>query len=293
MKRLLKLLVLAIAVVFFSTADLAAQQKRGDLKIGPYVFENSRKEKVDAERGHLFVPENRKNPRSRLIELVFVRFKSTSPNPGPPIIYLAGGPGSSGIASARGNRFSVFMAMREFGDVIALDQRSVGESKPNTECPQNLEFPPGITPGYDEFMLLITAHSRTCADFSRKQGIDLAGYNTNENADDIEDLRVALGAKKVSLWGISYGTHLGLTVIKRHGKNIDRAILAGVEGLDSTLKLPGDIDQHLIEIGRYVKADPNLSKEIPTLPVLCGPSSIASKSNPSPSRRPTREPISP
>lgn len=258
------ILVVLFAVIFsgFFNADSVAQ-KRGDLKIEPYVFENARREKVDAEMGRLLVPENRRNPRSRLIELAFVRFKSTSPNPGPPIVYLAGGPGSSGIGSARGNRFPVFMAMREFGDVIALDQRSVGESKPNTECPETFELPPGIEPSHKELLTLLIARSRTCAERYRKEGIDLTGYNTNENADDVEDLRIALGAKKIGLWGISYGTHLGLTVIKRHGKNVDRAILAGIEGLDSTLKLPADIDRHLVEIGKYVKADANLSKEIP------------------------------
>ncbi len=73
--------------------------------MNPYIFENSKKEKIDAEFGKLTVPENRTNPNSRLIELTFVRFKSTSPNPGSPIIYLAGGPGGSGISAARGNRF--------------------------------------------------------------------------------------------------------------------------------------------------------------------------------------------
>src|SRR5688572_24563083 len=86
-------------------------QKAGDLRIEPYVFESFRGEKVDSELGHLLVPENRQKPSSRLIELAFVRFKSTSKEPGPPIVYLAGGPGGSGISAGRGNRFPIFMAM--------------------------------------------------------------------------------------------------------------------------------------------------------------------------------------
>jgi pimeloyl-ACP methyl ester carboxylesterase len=57
-----------------------------------------------------------------LIELAFVRFKSTAKNPGPPIVYLAGGSGGSGIGAARGSRFPLFMALREIADVIAFDQ---------------------------------------------------------------------------------------------------------------------------------------------------------------------------
>ena len=83
-------------------------------------FYNDKKEKVDAEFGTLLVPENRSNPESNLIELAFVRFKSTAKNPGPPIVYLAGGPGGSGIFAAKGSRFPLFMALREIGDVIVI-----------------------------------------------------------------------------------------------------------------------------------------------------------------------------
>jgi pimeloyl-ACP methyl ester carboxylesterase len=96
-----------------------------------------------------------------------------------------------------------------------------------------------------------------------QSGRRLTGYNTNENADDIESLRRALGAKKVSLWSISYGTTLALATIKRHGQNIDRSILGGVEGLDDALKLPSDVQQHLADIDRLVKADPTLNRQIP------------------------------
>ncbi len=120
---------------------IAAQQKAGDLKIENRVFTSAKGDKVDAEYGRLYVPENRNKPNSRLIELSFVRFKSTSPDPGPPIVYLAGGPGNSGIAAARGARFPLFMPMREVSDVIALDQRGTGNSLPDVRCSENLSFP--------------------------------------------------------------------------------------------------------------------------------------------------------
>ncbi len=258
----------AILIFVASAMSGHSQDKAGDLKIEPYVFENSRKEKVDAEFGRLYVPENRAHPKSRLLSLAFVRFKSTSANPGSPIIYLAGGPGGSGIGAARGSRFPLFMAMREIGDVIALDQRGTGESKPSVMCPGTYELPADVAPSYEAFLKTARERSRACVELLKKEGADLAGYTTNESADDIEALRVALGVKKVSLWGISYGTHLSFATIKRHGKNIDRAILAGSEGLDSTHKLPSDIQQHLADIAAHVKADAVLSKEIPDLVAL-------------------------
>src|SRR5262245_14870869 len=136
--RLLALLFLVGAGGMLAHAQAP---KAGDVKLEPYVFEAANKEKVDTELGHLFVPENRRNPNSRVIELIFVRFKSTAPKPGPPIVYLAGGPGGSGVAAARGSRFPLFMAMREIGDVIAIDQRGTGLSKPNLNCQERLEYP--------------------------------------------------------------------------------------------------------------------------------------------------------
>ena len=243
----------------------AKGQKAGDLKIEPYVFEAASKEKVEAELGRLLVPENRSRPQSRLVELAFVRFKCTSTNPASPIVYLAGGPGGSGIAAARGTRFPLFMAMREVADVIALDQRGVGLSKPDLDCFEPIDYPVDKPPNRAELLDAFRRASRACADRLRQQGADLSGYNTNESADDLEDLRKALGAKKISLWAISYGTHLSLATVRRHERSVDRVILAGVEGLTQTIKLPSNVQRHLEQIDRLVKSDPEVGRDVPDL----------------------------
>jgi pimeloyl-ACP methyl ester carboxylesterase len=252
-----------VALLLPAASAAEPTQEAGQVKTEPYVFEAANKQKVNAELGRFVVRENRRNPQSRLIELAFVRFKSTSPNPGPPIIYLAGGPGGSGISAARGTRFPLFLAMREIGDVIALDQRGTGMSKPNLVCRQKLQLPFEKAHLREAVLEEYRNQSRACARFWREQGVDLLGYNTNESADDLEDLRKALGVPKVSLWAISYGTHLALTALRRHEKSFHRVILAGVEGPSHTIKLPSNIQQHLINLDRLVKADPQLSKEIP------------------------------
>jgi len=253
-----------LGVAIFSLVVAGAKaQKVGDLKIEPYVFESGGKEKVEAQLGRLLVPESRRRPQSRLIELAFVRFKSTSANPGSPIIYLAGGPGGLGIQTARGSRFPLFMALREVADVIALDQRGVGLSRPTLDCGEPVDYPVDKAPDRGELLEAFRRASRACAERFRKEGVDLDGYNTNESADDLEDLRKALGAKKISLWAISYGTHLSLATIKRHERGIDRVILAGVEGLTHTIKLPSQVQRHLEQIDRLVKNDPELAKDVP------------------------------
>ena len=234
------------------------------MKLAPTVFEAIGREKVDADFGELTVPENRQKANSRLIQIAFVRFKSTSKNPAAPIVYLAGGPGGSGIAAARGTRFPLFMAMREISDVIALDQRGVGLSKPNLVCNEKVSFAPDKLQSRENVLELYRKQSSACAKSFKQHGVDLTGYNTNESADDLEDLRKALGANKISLWAISYGTHLTLATIKRHEKSLDRVILAGIEGPSHTIKLPSNIQNHLEHIDRLVRADANLSKDIPS-----------------------------
>jgi pimeloyl-ACP methyl ester carboxylesterase len=256
-----------VALVFLLlllAIDVLAQQKAGDLKITPRVFESAHGEKVDVEFGELTVPENRQKADSSLIQIAFVRFKSTAKSPAAPIVYLAGGPGGSGIAAARGTRFPLFMAMREVADVIALDQRGVGLAKPNLVCKEKVSFAPEKLQSRADLLEIYRRQSNACAATFKQQGVDLTGYNTNESADDLEDLRRAIGARSISLWGISYGTHLSLATIKRHEKSIERVILAGVEGPSHTIKLPSNIQKHLEHIDRLVSADPNLSKDIPS-----------------------------
>ncbi len=243
----------------------AHAQKAGELTIEPYVFESSKKEKIQAEFGRFKVPENRSKKNEKKIELVFVRFKSTSKNPGSPIVYLAGGPGGSGIQSAKYGRFKLFMAMREFGDVIAFDQRGTGQSTPSLKCSNPFDLPLDQPMTRTSLVKEERAKIKACAEKWEKEGVDVSAYNTVENANDLNDLRKALGVKKISLWGISYGTHLALATIRQHGKYIDRSILAGVEAMDDTHKLPSNTDKLLGELSKRLKADPKLSKKIPNL----------------------------
>ena len=247
----------------FAVSGRGQMTKAGDLKIEPYLFESAKGDKVDAEFGRLTVPENRKDPTGKTIEIAFVRFKGTGAAQDVPTIYLAGGPGGSGIAAARGNRFPLFMAMREFGDVIALDQRGTGVSKPSLNCGEAFDFPAEKPGNPGELIEKARAKSQACVQKLRSQGIDLSSYNTVENAEDIESLRVAIGARKISLWGISYGTHLALAYLKLHPESVNRAVLAGVNGLDDRRKLPSDAQDVLVRVAALVKADRELNEQIP------------------------------
>ncbi len=124
MRKIVTIPACLLAVTFFVLVLhrlRAEEQQFGNLAIEPYLFEANNGEKISAELGHLTLRENPTNHRSKPIQIAFVRFKAVTDRPGFPIVYLAGGPGGSGIELARGPRFPLFMALRQLGDVIALD----------------------------------------------------------------------------------------------------------------------------------------------------------------------------
>lgn len=101
-----------------------------------------------------------------------------------------------------------------------------------------------------------------------ERGVDITGYTTEQNADDVDALRAALGAAKMRLLGFSYGTHLGLSVIRRHGARVDAAVLIGTEGPGDTVKLPSTYDVHVAKLSQLVARDPNVSADVPDFTAL-------------------------
>lgn len=95
--------------------------------------------------------------------------------------------------------------------------------------------------------------------------MDVTGYNTEENADDVEDMCLALGAAKISLLGHSYGTELASVVIRRHGEAVERAVLASVEGPGDHASLPTAFDLQLMKMSHLVASDAAVGKETPDL----------------------------
>jgi pimeloyl-ACP methyl ester carboxylesterase len=257
------------ALAFARTAvsqALAPQVPTPATQAGPFRFKGWQGADTDAERGFFEVPEDRRDPNSRKIRLSYVRFASTAAKPGPPIIYLAGGPGGLATRAAGGPRFPIFMALREVADVIAFDQRGTGMSNHIPERPASTRPPPAFTQAG------LTAYFRedfqnAWADWT-KAGVAMTGYNTEQNADDIDDLRRHLGAEKVDLWGISYGTHLALSMLKRHGDRVNRVALASLEGQDQTVKRPSAVDALLRQVDGLLAADPAVRAAIPDLPAL-------------------------
>jgi len=248
------LFVFFVSMIGLGIEPLAAQA-RPEIRWEPYAFRLRDGTDLAAERGRMMVPEDRADPRSRRIEIGVVRFHSTAVRPGHPIVYLAGGPGGSGVGTARGPRQPVFLALRGVADVILLDQRGTGFSNHIEPCTAARPLDPNLVLTEAVLSAYYRETLTMCMTRWRAAGVATGGYTTNQSADDIDDLRRALGAPKVDLWGTSYGSHLALATMRRHASSIGRVAISSVEGLDQTVKLPAHIDAVYGRIGQAIGMD--------------------------------------
>lgn len=230
---------------------------------------------VAAELGRLMVPAVRSATEAggalmggedvAEVELAFVRLPTRAATPGPPIVYLDGGPGGSGYGIARAPAYyRLFDALRDVADVILLSQRGTGLSRPRLACGLTSRLPADVFATRERMLEVLGPEVEACASSFRDQGLDLRGYTTRESADDLEALRRGLGVDSLSLLGFSYGTHLGLAAMRRHPW-IARAVLIGTEGPDHTLKLPETGDRQLRHLATLAAADPAVAGDMPDL----------------------------
>ncbi len=164
----------------------------------------------DIECGRITVPENRERSDGRLIQLHYVRIaawgEDDTEHRSDPVLYLTGGPGV-GVESYVGRLRDHDVA--EHRDLYILEQRGIGSS--TDFCEQYAALAPEISHAVsmEEMAIAGAERMRLCFREAAAQGIDLSGYNTVENARDVQALREALGLESWNVWGISYGSHLG------------------------------------------------------------------------------------
>jgi len=271
--RLMLVLTAHLFFVYSACADDNRLQKK---YIDPITYGNEEsilfetmdnKDSTSAYKGSIMVPENRNNPNSRMIPLHYVRFPSKRDHKGSPIIYLSGGPGGSGIQTAKYPqfRFPLFMAMREFGDVIALDQRGTGASNITPKCISSQVLTHTEIFTDQDITELYKSAADECMDFWKEKEVDVLGYTTIQNALDLNDLRKHFKADKVTLWGISYGSHLAFSALKELKGKIDKVVIASAEGLNQTVKLPARTDAYFGRLQQAINQQPKAAKEYPNL----------------------------
>ena len=174
--------------------------------------------------GYLIVPEDRQKPNGNKVKLPFIFLRRPGQDARRNIsLYSVGGPGystTSGIDSI-GFEFGYL----KFGGTIMFSQRGTKDAIPSLVCPEIDEaVKQSYRTGKDRNELIKNAVLTAKSRFTRS-GIDLSAYNTLACAEDINDLRLALGLDSLNLIGLSYSGGLMMTVAKKHPEAVHALIL--------------------------------------------------------------------
>jgi pimeloyl-ACP methyl ester carboxylesterase len=193
------------------TSHAFAQTPRFEEGACPFLVVAPEVEGETIACGRLIVPEDRARRSGPTISLQVAILASHASEPGAPIVYLEGGPGGSAVMNVPD--VWTRSALRDHADVVVFDQRGTGYSTPSLDCTPDDEA--------DEPL-------RACRQRLTAAGIDLGAYHSRESASDVADLLEVLDVAAATLFGVSYGTRLALTVMRDHPERIVSVILDGV-----------------------------------------------------------------
>lgn len=176
-------------------------------------------ETVEVRCGTFSVPENRSTKRGRILKLkvIVIPSRASPAATKAPVFFLSGGPGQ---AATEAHWFTGSWH-REEHDVVLVDLRGTGEGTA-LDCP---------TGGSDEdphsylrpFLSQGTGFA-ACRDELSKRA-DLTQYTTTIAMRDVDELRAALGYKRIDIEGGSYGTRAAMEYIRLFPRRVHAAAL--------------------------------------------------------------------
>ena len=162
--------------------------------------------------GRVTVPLDHSGATPGTLSIAYARLPATDTRAGT-LVLLSGGPGQAAIPLTR--QFAALVEpLRATYDLVTVDQRGTGASGA-VSCRFDLPI----------------------ADCAAKLGARRALFNTPETAEDLDDLRRALGVEKLTPLGVSYGAAVAGEYARRHPEHTAAVVLDSpvpVDGLDGT-----------------------------------------------------------
>ena len=180
--------------------------------------------------GTLKVPLNYGDPGGTKIEVAVSRLATAEPGKRRGVLLLnPGGPALGGLHMPATMAATLPKSVLDRYDLIGFDPRGVEHSTPQS-CGLKDPSVSGLFPypaadgSITKNVALAKADAKTCADAA---GDRLRYFNTADTARDMDRVRQALGERKISYWGQSYGTYLGAVYRSLFPDRTDRMVLEG------------------------------------------------------------------
>lgn len=221
--------------------------------------------------GYYTVPELHTQPDGEQIKLPVVVVKSASPKPSPdPLLMLQGGPGGSGIREFFNGVIASGFSPGDDRDLILVDQRGSLLTQPALTCPEYREvalkhIASGLMGEAAEQERLAAAQA--CRQRLADAGVNLAAYNSFENAADIAGLPLALGYVNYNIYGKSYGALLAQHILALHPRGVRSVILDGAIPRQGRFALNrnANFQQALQKVAQACAADAICGKDYPDI----------------------------
>ena len=224
---------------------------------------------ANVECGYVTVPRRHAEPGGPTIQLATVVLPAvSSPRQSDPLFMAQGGPGGSTIDTyAQVLIDDPSLRPTSNRDIVLWDQRGTLYSKPALMCPEvSAQDIADAQSGTDDDAKDEAAYVACGVRLSKEAG-DLSAFNSAENADDIENLRAALGYDAINFYGVSYGTELGQFLMRQHPGRLRSVVLDAVVPLSYNLFTePAFAQQRIGE--KYFNgcaADPRCNAAFPNL----------------------------
>jgi len=180
--------------------------------------------------GTYTVYENRETRAGRTIALNLMLLPADAQPAAPdPVFAFAGGPGGS---AAEAYPLATYTGLlRKQRDIVLIDQRGTGHSNPLQCGFDKNDLQVLMNRSYD-----VESLSKCRAELEKRA--DLTQYTTSISADDVDEVREALGYDKIDLLGGSYGSQAALVYLRRHPAHVRSMVIEGVAPPDYRMPLP-------------------------------------------------------
>ena len=180
---------------------------------------------IEAQCARMHVPEDWAHPGGRSIQLAIAWIPAHDDGAPDPVFMLAGGPGQSALDSYPGIA-PAFAETLKKRSVILVDQRGTGGSN-LLACTSTAGDKDSADEANSDNLDVIRRFTARCRD-SLSAKADLRFYTTTDAIRDIDAVRAAIGAVKINLVGISYGTRVAQQYARRYPDHTRTVVLDSV-----------------------------------------------------------------
>ncbi|MFI1727798.1 alpha/beta hydrolase [Streptomyces acidicola] len=190
------------------------------------------------------VPMDYAAPHGKKISVAFSRIPAENPQKRRGALFLIpGGPGGGSLDQPSDKGQKLPQEVRDAYDLIGFDPRGYGRSTPVSCGFEHGDLAPSKTrpwPAPDGSVTENMATARRMSDACARNGGELIQHiSTANEARDLDHIRAALGERKISAWGVSYGTYVGAVYNELFPHRTDRIVLDSNNDPDPTRVVRG------------------------------------------------------